>query len=482
MDQPASSFMGAAPDLGWLEQGTSTMNQPPSIVAIDISPASPNTTDELMATVDATDPDGDALTITYQWQKNGQDLSGATAPTLDLAVGGNGDKGDALAVRVVASDGSASSGALTSTSVTVVNAAPTFDQDLRDRLSVETEAVTVAAGASDADGDAVTYEASGLPPGLSIDGGTGLISGTVAEGAADGSPYSVALKVRDGTGAEATDAFTWSVAVSGEPSISAFAPPSAPPGGSVTITGSGFADSSDVRFNGTSASFSVVSDTEIKATVPSGATTGPITVTGPGGTSTSAASFTVGAPAATAAVTVRDYSFKPANLPAAQGQVVRWTFRGPSAHTATDSIGLGLGGAPLFDSGSRTVGEVYEFGFQAAGTYSYASTASEPTLMTGNIKVPIVVSPTSGTTSTNFTVRWSSSTLPGFRFSVQNRFRAEGSTTWSKWASFGPVQTAASGTFTPNQGAGTYQFRSRLQNEATTRTSLFSTPASVTVT
>jgi plastocyanin len=184
---------------------------------------------------------------------------------------------------------------------------------------------------------------------------------------------------------------------------------------------------------------------------------------------------------APAKVTVKDYVFKPPNLQAAQDQVVRWMFQGPSAHTATDSIGLGVGGAPLFDSGSKGAGGVYEFAFKAAGIYPYWSTAPEPSPMTGTIKVPLVVSPVSGSTNTGFALRWSSSTLPGFRFSVQYRFQPQGSSTWSKWASFGPVQTAPAATFTPDRGAGTYQFRSRLENEATGRTSQFSSPASIAV-
>jgi hypothetical protein len=49
-----------------------------------------------------------------------------------------------------------------------------------------------------------------------------------------------------------------------------------------------------VQFNGTSAgSFNVSSDTQVTATVPAGATTGPISVTTPSGTGTSTASFTL---------------------------------------------------------------------------------------------------------------------------------------------------------------------------------------------
>ena len=62
----------------------------------------------------------------------------------------------------------------------------------------------------------------------------------------------------------------------------------------MTIYGQRFTGATDVRFNGVSASFSVASDTRITATVPAGATTGPIAVTGPGGTATSATNFTVG--------------------------------------------------------------------------------------------------------------------------------------------------------------------------------------------
>jgi len=80
------------------------------------------------------------------------------------------------------------------------------------------------------------------------------------------------------------------------PSVTGFSPPSGPIGTSVTISGSNFTGANDVRFQGTSVgsgNFTVDSDAQITATVPSGATTGPIAVVGPGGTGTSASNFAV---------------------------------------------------------------------------------------------------------------------------------------------------------------------------------------------
>ena len=77
------------------------------------------------------------------------------------------------------------------------------------------------------------------------------------------------------------------------PSLTSFAPASGPVGTVVTLTGTGFTGAIAVRFNGTAASFSVNSDTRVTATVPAAASSGPISVTTPGGSATTATSFTV---------------------------------------------------------------------------------------------------------------------------------------------------------------------------------------------
>ena len=78
------------------------------------------------------------------------------------------------------------------------------------------------------------------------------------------------------------------------PTVKSFKPASGPVGTAVTITGSNFAGVTEVKFDGTASTNVVVhSTTSITATVPTGAASGPIAVTTPGGTATSTATFMV---------------------------------------------------------------------------------------------------------------------------------------------------------------------------------------------
>ena len=75
------------------------------------------------------------------------------------------------------------------------------------------------------------------------------------------------------------------------------APSSAPIGASVTIFGTGFSTTpsqNTVAFNGNAATVTSSTSTQIVATVPTGATSGPISVTSPSGSATSSTPFTIG--------------------------------------------------------------------------------------------------------------------------------------------------------------------------------------------
>ncbi|HEX7653333.1 MAG TPA: DNA/RNA non-specific endonuclease [Verrucomicrobiae bacterium] len=77
------------------------------------------------------------------------------------------------------------------------------------------------------------------------------------------------------------------------PGLTGFSPASAASNGTVVLTGTNLTGTSLVKFNGTYASFTINSGTQITATVPVGATSGTISVIAPGGLATSSSSFTV---------------------------------------------------------------------------------------------------------------------------------------------------------------------------------------------
>ena len=130
-------------------------NSAPVVDGVGVTPTSPRTGDLLSATASAHDVDGDAITFTYQWSRNGAPITGATGSSLDLAVAGNGDRGDTIAVAVTASDGQV--GSTASASVVVADSAPSLSVSL-DMSAPATNAVATArAVGADADGDVLTY-------------------------------------------------------------------------------------------------------------------------------------------------------------------------------------------------------------------------------------------------------------------------------------------------------------------------------------
>src|SRR5205807_258018 len=173
-----------------------------------------------------------------------------------------------------------------------------------------------------------------------------------------------------GTGTSATS-FTVTVV----PSISSFAPTSGPTGTSVTLTGTGFTGATGVSFNSTAATtFTVNSDTQISATVPTGATTGKITVTNAAVTGTSATSFTV-------TVVPSITSFTPVSGPT--GTSVTLTGTG---FTGTTGVSFNSTAATTFTVNSDT-----------------QISATEPTGATSG-KITVTNAAGTGTSATSFTV------------------------------------------------------------------------------
>src|SRR5439155_513367 len=117
---------------------------------------------------------------------------------------------------------------------------------------------------------------NGASAGFTVNAAT-KITATVPMGATTGK---IGVTTPTGTATSATT-------VTAAPRISSLRPTGGVVGTSVTITGANLTGTTAVTFNGTSASFTVNTATKITATVPAGATSGPISVTTAGGTAVS---------------------------------------------------------------------------------------------------------------------------------------------------------------------------------------------------
>lgn len=165
-------------------------------------------------------------------------------------------------------------------------------------------------------------------------------------------------------------------------------------------------------------------------------------------------------------VRVGDNFFSPATATVNRGGTVRWTNEGFQRHTTTGNTPLALWNASL----SR--GAHFDLTLVAAGNYAYHCTLHPE--MDGSVKVPISVSPASGSTATTFTVTLASKAAPaGFEYVVQKR---------NPGGSFQAFRTltAATTTFRPTN-PGTYQFRAQLKRTSSSAASGFSDPKGISV-
>jgi hypothetical protein len=184
-------------------------NRAPELAPIGDRSASEAT--PLTITLSATDPDGDALTYSVTGLPAGA-LFDAGTRTFTWTPGF--DQAGAYPVTFAATDGVLIDSEAITITVANTNRAPSVTNP-GDQTSAEGQSVSVAVAASDADGDALTYSATGLPAGLSISG-AGVINGTVAVGAA--STNNVTVTVSDGA-LSGSASFIWTVTPTVVPSL-----------------------------------------------------------------------------------------------------------------------------------------------------------------------------------------------------------------------------------------------------------------------
>ncbi len=196
-------------------------NSPPSIVAISLSPSAPVTTDTLVASVTATDPEGDAISLSYDWLVNGISV-GVTGTSLGASYS---QKGDVVALDVTPRDAHGVGATQRSASLTIQNSPPTAPAVALtppDPDEGEDVLCSVTSPSSDADGDTVSYRMGWTADGAAYprsgdvgpstvtwpdDEATGADTAarelwtctvTPNDGADDGAPASVSVTIDDG--------------------------------------------------------------------------------------------------------------------------------------------------------------------------------------------------------------------------------------------------------------------------------------------
>ncbi|MDP2313448.1 MAG: LamG-like jellyroll fold domain-containing protein [Pseudomonadota bacterium] len=180
------------------------VNTAPTVTTASLTPATAHTDDVLTASVSTNDADGDTVSVGYTWYVDGVPIS-ATGATLDGGV--HFGKGDEVYVVATPDDGEDAGTALASSSVTILNTAPTAPvvavspTDPEDADDLVCDLVTPS---TDADGDSLSYTYA-----WELDGSdAGIASDTVpAASTAAGDAWTCVVVAEDGddVSTEATD-------------------------------------------------------------------------------------------------------------------------------------------------------------------------------------------------------------------------------------------------------------------------------------
>jgi hypothetical protein len=127
----------------------------PVVSSVTVLPDKPCGDRELYLSVESKGPEGDPVTYTYQWIKNGQELPGEVKGVLGT---GKFKKGDMIEVSVTPSSGKTAGEPFVSSPVRILNMPPVIEQLwIEPRTAYATESLKAFVKGSDKDGDPVYY-------------------------------------------------------------------------------------------------------------------------------------------------------------------------------------------------------------------------------------------------------------------------------------------------------------------------------------
>jgi len=166
-------------------------NIPPVITNVKITPSMPKANDILKADVTATDRDGDNVTLSYEWTKNGEPAG--NGETLE----GPFKRGDKISLKITPFDEEDYGQTLVMNTL-IYNASPKVTGGGAEKF--ENNVYVYQIYASDPDGDELVYSLRQAPEGMVIDPKTGIIRWKTEE--KDSGRHAVSVKVSDGQGGD----------------------------------------------------------------------------------------------------------------------------------------------------------------------------------------------------------------------------------------------------------------------------------------
>jgi hypothetical protein len=175
-------------------------NAPPEIARVKILPEVFKPGDTLNVEVSASDIDGDEVTVSYEWTKNGEPAGNSKRLEIPLK------RGDKIYVKITPFDGE-----LYGPSVIlhreIKNMPPKIIEDKK--FQFDGKVYTYQIKAADPDGDPLTYSLKTAPAEMTIEPSTGFIHWNVPPEFKGKAPITVS--VTDGHGGEAVQRFTFDI-------------------------------------------------------------------------------------------------------------------------------------------------------------------------------------------------------------------------------------------------------------------------------
>lgn len=177
-------------------------NSPPAVSGATLQPQSPAIADILTIIPAAQDPDGDNVTFSYKWFRNGQEVPGQVSAALPLS---SYKKGDLITMVVTPSDGEADGPPFLPAQVRISNSPPRITSSPPDSLGQD-GGYTYQLVAADPDGDPLAFSLTKAPSGMTIDPRSGLIQWRPTKD--QGGPFDVEVVAEDGGGGRAAQKYT----------------------------------------------------------------------------------------------------------------------------------------------------------------------------------------------------------------------------------------------------------------------------------